>query len=240
MAESLQEAISIHQPFKENKYLNWYLSLISKEYDGKYTEKHHILPKSLFPDYIKSPWNLVRLDYRAHFIAHLLLPRIVKDIEHERKMLWAVNRFRVKGKYFNSRLYEYVRRRISELGVSAEQVEKVASKIRGRKLTDEHKRKISEKIKSLDIPHPPMSEESKQKMRESKKKSYVLKYWMNKDGKQIKVLPNEVDKYISNGWKRGISRSHVTEEFREKIRNKTKEQWQKLKETGHTGHLIKA
>jgi len=77
-------------------------------------------------------------------------------------------------------------------------------------------------------------------MRESKKKSYVLKYWMNKDGKQIKVLPNEVDKYISNGWKRGISRSHVTEEYREKIRNKTKEQWQKLKETGHTGHLIKA
>jgi hypothetical protein len=225
MAESLQEAISIHQPFKENKYLNWYLNLISKEYNGKHIEKHHILPKSLFPEYIKSPWNLVKLDYRAHFIAHILLPKIVKEIEHERKMLCAIKFFKtsnVNKKKFNSRLYEMSRKKHIEIGLS-----------------EEHKRKISEKIRSLDIPHPPMTEESKQKMRESKKKSYVLKYWMNKDGKQTKVLPDEVDKYISNGWKRGTSYSHITEEYREKIRNKTNQQWQKLKETGHTGHLIK-
>lgn len=239
MVESLTEAIEFHQPFKQNKYLNWYLSLLSKEYKDEYTEKHHVLPKSLFPEYSKSSWNLVPLNARAHFIAHLLLPKLLKEIEHERKMLWAVNRFRVKGKYFNSRLYESVKKRLAEVGAPKGQIEKMAASKRGKKLTDEHKRKISETMRSLNIFHPPMSEESKEKMRETKKKNYVPKVWMNKDGKQTKVLSEEVDYYLSQNWKKGINKDFITEDYKQKIRNKTNKQWQKVKETGHTGNLIK-
>jgi hypothetical protein len=239
MVESLHEAIEVHQPFRQNKYLNWYLNLVSKEYDDEYTEKHHILPKSLFPEYKTCSWNLIRLNARAHFIAHLLLPKILKELEHERKMLWAVNRFRAKGKYFNSRLYKKVKLRISEVGISAEQVERVAAKRRGKKHSEEHKNKISESLKSKKIVRGPMTEEHKRKMIESKKRNHVDKIWMHKDGIQTKVRLEEVDKYMMDGWEKGTKRTHVTEEYRQKFKKYATKQWQKVKETGHTGHLIK-
>lgn len=56
------------------KYLNFIQSCTKNEVEG-YTENHHILPKSLFPEYAKDEWNLVRLTARQHFIAHVLLAK---------------------------------------------------------------------------------------------------------------------------------------------------------------------
>ena len=62
-----------------NKYKRWYSELISSRRsrilsDSVYTEKHHILPRSLGGN--DSPDNIIKLLPREHFIAHLLLARI--------------------------------------------------------------------------------------------------------------------------------------------------------------------
>ena len=57
--------------------LNEYMNLISIPYDGsEYSELHHILPKSMFDDYIHEDTNLVRLEYQTHIKAHELLAKI--------------------------------------------------------------------------------------------------------------------------------------------------------------------
>lgn len=60
-----------------NKYTKWYYAIInnaSTRYTSEYTEKHHIIPKSLGGTNDKS--NLVVLTAREHYICHLLLIRM--------------------------------------------------------------------------------------------------------------------------------------------------------------------
>jgi len=49
-------------------------------------EKHHILPKSLFPEKAKDERNLVKLDYKAHYVAHHLLYLHYKSIGDKNAM----------------------------------------------------------------------------------------------------------------------------------------------------------
>lgn len=62
--------VSIH-------YLNRYIKLIEHFQNNptkeKYTEEHHILPKSMFPEYKNEKWNLISLSAEYHFLAHRIL-----------------------------------------------------------------------------------------------------------------------------------------------------------------------
>lgn len=49
-------------------------------------EKHHILPKSLYPKLTKDENNLVKLTYKEHYIAHHLLYRYYKSIGDKNAM----------------------------------------------------------------------------------------------------------------------------------------------------------
>ena len=63
-----------------NKYKNWYNSIIATATHRiltTYTEKHHIIPRSLGGD--DSSTNLVDLTAREHFICHWLLTKIHTD-----------------------------------------------------------------------------------------------------------------------------------------------------------------
>lgn len=53
-------------------------------------EAHHILPRKMWPDHIKSPWNLVVLPTKAHYIAHYLLFKSFSD----RSCVFAFNQMR--------------------------------------------------------------------------------------------------------------------------------------------------
>lgn len=75
-----------------------------------YTEKHHIIPKSLGGSNKKK--NIVKLSAREHFICHLLLTKMYKQGTFEWiKMTKAfMNMFRQNNKqqrYINSKSYEY-------------------------------------------------------------------------------------------------------------------------------------
>lgn len=108
--------------FSDNKYTKWYYQIIesakSNNYQG-YTEKHHIIPKSLGGKDNQS--NLVCLTAKQHFICHMLLTKMVIKSTHKQKMshaLWAMTtlenpncQHRYKN---NARTYDYARRLYSK------------------------------------------------------------------------------------------------------------------------------
>lgn len=54
--------------------LEAYLLLVSKGIaQGCYIERHHILPKALFPDLKNEGWNIISLTAEDHFLAHYYL-----------------------------------------------------------------------------------------------------------------------------------------------------------------------
>lgn len=98
-----------------------------------YTEKHHILPRSLGGT--NDLDNLVHLTGREHFVAHRLLVKITKD-DDQNKMIFALNcmmnRYNdTMDRYTpTSRVYEYLRIKLSEAH-------------RRMRRTEEHKAAIS-------------------------------------------------------------------------------------------------
>ena len=81
-----------------------------------YSEKHHILPKSLGGS--NNQENLVRLTAREHFICHYLLIKINTKTENKYKMIKAFSMMNlsnsIQQRYMNSRLYESQKKLFSE------------------------------------------------------------------------------------------------------------------------------
>ena len=102
--------------FIKNKYTNWYYSIIktalSRPVSG-YTERHHIIPKSLGGD--NSGKNLVKLTAREHFICHHLLTKMTLGYE-QIKMLHALGKFiqnnHLQHRNITARHYEISRKAI--------------------------------------------------------------------------------------------------------------------------------
>jgi hypothetical protein len=147
--------------------------------ENVYTEKHHIIPKSLggnnFPD------NLITLTAREHFIAHLILwkaygepmtiafwmmqHRCIKTCKHSCKI--------------TSRQYEVLKKDFSE---------KISETNRSRFCTEETKKKISESHKGekcyLFGKH--LSEETRKKIGEWGKNRHPSEVTLKKMGKAQK------------------------------------------------------
>ena len=65
--------------YLQNKYTSWYNNIIQRAQSRVlsadiYTEKHHVIPKSLGGSNAKS--NIVCITPREHFICHLLLTKM--------------------------------------------------------------------------------------------------------------------------------------------------------------------
>jgi hypothetical protein len=99
-------------------YLKTYCNLIRKAENRTppegYTEKHHTFPKSIFGKNNR----VVVLTAREHYIAHALLERICIQrygLQHwkTQKMICAHISMTSKRKYYNSYLYENVKKRFS-------------------------------------------------------------------------------------------------------------------------------
>lgn len=94
-------------------YQKIYDNLIKKRVENPPTEKferHHIVPKSLGGSNKKE--NLVKLTYREHYIAHLLLCRIHRGTPNYYPMLRALNMMKAgrdDEKIKNSRMFAYFR-----------------------------------------------------------------------------------------------------------------------------------
>lgn len=64
-----------------------------------YGESHHILPRSMFPQYEHSDWNIKRIDARAHYIAHHLLWKALRNQEMTHAFWWMSHAMRPGRKY---------------------------------------------------------------------------------------------------------------------------------------------
>ena len=94
--------------FLNNKYTKWYYSIIHKCADRnfqitEYTEKHHIIPKSLGGK--NSKCNLVRLLPREHFLVHWLLIKMCRFKNHSIKMKYALTRMMKNNKITHAHIW---------------------------------------------------------------------------------------------------------------------------------------
>ena len=165
-----------------NKYTKWYNAIIYKALRdlnrGGYTEKHHIIPKSLSGD--NSTDNLVKLTAREHFICHWLLTKMTTG-ENKAKMVCALHRMRcINGQQqryqtkITSRVFEHIRESLSnrmrELNTNrvrapiTEQARKNMSNAQKRRIVSENARKNM----SLAQVGKKKSQETKEKIAKSK------------------------------------------------------------------------
>lgn len=94
--------------FLNNKYKKWYFEIINNPSYDQDGEIHHIIPKSLGGSDDSS--NLVKLNYRQHFVCHLLLTRMCVDKQNEIKMCWALHRLTFSKTFYSSKNYDTARR----------------------------------------------------------------------------------------------------------------------------------
>lgn len=167
-----------------NKYTTWYNNIITKAKQRVnqtgYTEKHHIVPRSLGGSNESS--NVVRLTAKEHFVCHRLLVKMTTG-NNKRKMsnaIWAMahlkNPWQSQRYKISSNIYASIRR---EYKRSPESIEKMRQKLIGKKMpprtkehsaklgryirTEDHKRQISEARKS-QVGLQKRTAETKQKM----------------------------------------------------------------------------
>lgn len=123
--------------FLDNKYSKWYSSIINNAKDRNligYTEKHHIIPKSLGGNNKQS--NLVKLTAREHFLCHLLLVKMTVG-DNKRKMQFAVGKFIQVSPYQNRKFTSWEYKKIRE---------NLSCSRKGISRTEETCKKISEKL----------------------------------------------------------------------------------------------
>jgi hypothetical protein len=182
--------------YLNNKYTTWYYLIITYAQQNVnregYSEKHHIIPKSLGGS--NDPSNIVKLSAREHYICHLLLIRMTEGTS-KNKMRYAAwmmvknnphqSRIRLTSKRFQTLKEQMIKankeRPGPNLGIimPAETRQKLSIALKGRKQpsrtpehnaklgryvrTDEHKIAISQSRKS-QIGLQKRSQETKLKM----------------------------------------------------------------------------
>lgn len=164
--------------FIQNKYTRWYNSIVeSRKLNPAigYTERHHIIPKSLGGNNKKD--NIVTLTAREHFICHLLLVKMTTNIDKV-KMSYAIrcmvnqeNQYQERYK-ITSRMYNIIKTLTSESIGSIMKGED--NPFYGRTHSDETKKKMQEKRALQDAPMlgKKHSDETKDKLKAANKKQF--------------------------------------------------------------------
>jgi len=99
--------------FNASNYTKWYFDLVESRKNMTrecFTEKHHIIPKSLGGTNASS--NIVRLTPKEHYICHLILTKMVDSHNEKKKMayaLLAMRRSNTQEKRVNARQYDKIR-----------------------------------------------------------------------------------------------------------------------------------
>jgi hypothetical protein len=78
-----------------DKYIN-FLIFYELPLDSKsnYTEKHHILPRCVFPEYKNEKWNTVELLYEDHKLVHLWIFKAINDRRYQKPLNWMLNQYK--------------------------------------------------------------------------------------------------------------------------------------------------
>ena len=204
---------------------------------GTYGEVHHVLPKSLFPEYRKPrehSWNSIRLLASDHFIAHYHLFRLFSGIEHRMVaawyVLWANKYQQLSPELLAGYAQEYQTAKIQP-----------SRYMKTRKCSDATRAKMSEsaKVKAFSTEHRSNMSKAKQghvQSEETKKKIGDAQRGIPRGPRDPKVseaaasklrgrkqAPEQIAKAVAG---RKTPRAH-TEETRQKMRESSARRWAK-------------
>jgi predicted house-cleaning NTP pyrophosphatase (Maf/HAM1 superfamily) len=198
-----------------NKYTTHYCKLIQKiinrnqtKKEAKiffgYVENHHIVPRSIVPEFNKIKMNIFPMTAREHFIAHLLLTKMFNN-NFKYKMLMALDYMIKIHNKKSSKLYEKIKKecliinsnRNSGVGNAMygkthtnEAKEKIANAQRGRTASDKTKALLSAQRKGRTY-----TEERNKKVSRSKKL-----YWSSiTNEEKINILQKTKNTILTNG-----------------------------------------
>jgi 5-methylcytosine-specific restriction endonuclease McrA len=152
--------------YLQNKYTKCYYNIIDRAKSRDlsketYTEKHHIIPKSLGG--LNNKDNLVKLTAKEHRLAHILLPRMTIDPLHTKSMwyaLWMMLRTKntnQQRKISKGSAFEVAKIKVAE---NSSQLHK------GKTVSTETREKLSKSCQGRPSPNKgkAMSEDQKQKL----------------------------------------------------------------------------
>ena len=156
-----------------------------------YTEKHHIIPKSLGGSNKKE--NIAILTAKEHFMAHLLLTKCL-DGKEKAKMIHAAKRMMVTGNKYqqnryvpSGRIYEMIKQAESAIlsiktknnnpmdkpGVKAKHAESMIKRGKSPGMTGQsHSLSTKQKMRDKRALQEPMTEKTRQTLRELYQISY--------------------------------------------------------------------
>jgi hypothetical protein len=187
--------------YLQNKYTRWYYNIIQRAQTrtiSGYTERHHIIPKSLGGSNSKS--NLVVLTAREHFVCHWLLTKMVEGI-FKQKMAYACKRM-MHGGNKDQKRYKITSKVYANLKNNLNVI------LKNREFTNEWRSKLSKsaKIRCANESAGIKARKSKQLTeinisRKGIKKEYMKgeANVMHKDGVKDKVKSTFIEKYgVSN------------------------------------------
>ena len=212
--------------FLKNKYTSYYYSIVYKAQAretslSQYTEKHHIIPKSLGGTHSKD--NLVKLTAREHFVCHLLLLKMLQG-NSKYKMAFALNRMLTSGskhsRYIpSSRLYELSRKYRSE-----------AISLVHKGVPESAESNLKRSIAQKGIPKGPFTEEHRKNLSLAKKGIPSARKGIPSGKKGLSYE----DIYGVN--KADILKKQRSEKFKgRQFSNETKELWSKNRKGKNTG-----
>jgi hypothetical protein len=246
--------------FIENKYKRWYDAIVSnaqlRSTPLSYSEKHHIIPKSIGGQDSKN--NLVHLSGREHFICHWLLIKITTGSNRE-KMIYALNGMRRVSRTHQQE--RYITKITSRVFANLkEEFSKIHSaRLTGRTMSTEQKAKISAAGKgriqsqetidkrSASCTGKKRTLEQKERMRiaQLNRKEKTLeeklviatKISANRSGKGITAKSTEHKAKLSLANK-GVSKGAMSEETKQKMRKpKSEETKQKMRKPKSEAHI---
>lgn len=201
--------------FTDNKYKKWYDAIVenakSQNRNLDYFENHHIIPKSLGGSDDSS--NIVKLSAREHFICHFLLTKFTSGHDYQ-KMIYACQGMRrsrkYQNRYINARLYEIVKREAANIQ---------SQKFLGKKLTPEHRSKISASLTGKK--HSPETVKKRKDANTGLKRTDAQKLTMSLKQKELVQLLTEEEKKIRSkkisSGRKGISSGPKTDEHKAKL-----------------------
>ena len=95
--EYLKNELEKKHQIDDVQYLDRYIKFLLEyklEETDEYTEKHHILPFSTFPEYRDEIWNIVELKYEDHKLAHLMLFKSINIRTYQRPLNWMLKQYK--------------------------------------------------------------------------------------------------------------------------------------------------
>ena len=195
--------------FLTNKYTLWYYNIIQRAntrilHNNIYTEKHHILPKSMGGS--NEPSNIAILTGREHFICHLLLTKMVEQ-KYIRSM-WYASYMMCKGsKRYKptARIYEKLKQHMI-----------LANKDRpgpnlGRIFSAEARANMSAATKGK--PKGPFTEDHINNMRKPKTEEHKKHLSESRLGKSWGHRHTEETKEKMSIWQKGVPKEKFKCEF---------------------------